>query len=139
MSLTQIPLTPSPMSSYIIIPAITAVASRCSRVCGFTDLGQAISLLRQGEYSQAGGKALEGTLRLGMLVAVVWSLNEISVLKERNAKELLETENFWKNAYQKEAREGQSYKELYIQYNALYEDCAFKYKQLQQDYGITNQ
>ena len=88
-----------PIASYPIISAITAVASGCSRFCGFTDLGQAISLVRQGKYCLAGGKALEGTLRLGVLVAVVWSLNEISNLKENS--QLLE-KRLWESEYKYE-------------------------------------
>ena len=67
-----------PIVSYPIVSAITSLASIGSRFCGFTDLGESISLIRQGEYRQAYGRAFEGALRLGVLVAVACCVKKLA-------------------------------------------------------------
>ncbi|HEV8052599.1 MAG TPA: hypothetical protein VGP47_08890 [Parachlamydiaceae bacterium] len=69
-----------PVTSYPIISTIPSV-DFCSRICEFTDLGQAIKLVMQVRGKQAGGKAREEVLRLGGLATLA------RCIKVNNAKD----------------------------------------------------
>lgn len=138
-----VPVLPvdQPVASNPIISAAVAVASGCSRFCGLTDLSQAISLIRQGEYAQASGKALEGALRIGVLVAVACCVKELEYRERELGRMEREVDNLSDRLAQQEsirkAEVLKVQKELNVQKEAL-KSCKIELTNCKADTESTN-